>query len=103
MPSTASQYAANGSSQAEFISAAINDGYSIYCRHTEGKFKDLPEGHDHELVRLFLVYNKKILNLMETALLGRFDYAFNERKQAGHPVRQLILFKNGDPSSITPP
>jgi len=80
MPSTASQYAANGSSQAEFISAAINDGYSIYCRYTEGK--DLPEGHDHELV-----YNKKILNLMETALLGRFDYAFNERKQAGHPVR----------------
>lgn len=92
----ADKYANTGSSQANSINKAIIEGYSVCCRHTVSS--KLPCGHDHELV-----YTETVLEEIEKELLMRFDYAFNERKQVGHPWRRLIVPTNGTAQDLGSP
>jgi len=72
------KYAANGSSQAQFIDEAINREFFLWCRWIKIA----------EIVPLTIA---KALWTRETELLGRFDYAFNTDKTGRTTYRHLFI------------
>ena len=87
MTATANNYTPHGDSQMVYIAHAVSRGYNIWYRTI--KLAACKDGHTAGPISA----TKAVLKKLESALLSRFDYAFN--KNENHSTRQLEFWPHG--------